>query len=359
MNNELTDLIQIRSGQKVYNAGLPRFPRNFTRDGIIAALLFGDSEMMRAQLRFCALHQGAKHNPLTGEEPGKIHHEFPGYPLRDHMTTYNACDAAAFYLIGHGWLQQDAPDSDFLGEFRESIERAAGYIENHLNSDGLFEESPNYCGAEQFALRVTYWKDSVILDRTDGEPAYPAVFSLAHMQNLAGMRAATMLLGDDRLAVISKKMADAIPKLFDEKIGSLFTAIDSQGPIRAITSDALHALYYLEVDDLTAEQIDSIVLASEQLESQIGYMLMTPEDGHRMERIYHADTVWPFEQALIHAGARKFGLERVMRVCQRIMRVLPDSTSPELLSIKVLEPGIASNPQLWTIAAKSYFKATS
>ena len=355
MNSELTDLIQIRAGLKVYNAGLPRFPRNFTRDGIISALLFNDCGMMKAQLRFCALHQGAKNDPLTGEEPGKIHHEFPGYPIREYVTTYNACDAAAFYLIGHGWLQQHAPDKEFLDEFRESIESAAGYIENHLNSDGLFEESPTYCGAEHFALNVTYWKDSVILDREKGEPVYPAVYSLAHVQNLAGMRAAAKLLSSSHIGDVAKKMAQAVPKLFDEQTGTLFTALDSQGPIRAITSDALHALYYLEVGDLTAEQIDSIVLASEQLESQIGYMLMTPEDGYRMERIYHADTIWPFEQALIDAGAKKFGLERVRRVCQRVMRVLQGTTSPELLSVKVLEPGIASNPQLWTIAAKKYF----
>ncbi|MEM8858780.1 MAG: hypothetical protein AAGD96_10695, partial [Chloroflexota bacterium] len=236
-----------------------------------------------------------------------------------------------------------------------AIQAAAEYIERHLNQDQLFEESPRYSGAEHFALRVTYWKDSVILDRAGGEPSYPAVYTLAHVQNLAGMRAAAELLNSDHFAAVAQQMAQAIPKLFDEQLGTFYTAIDALGPIRAVSSDALHALYYLDVDDLGKERVKSIVLASEMLESQIGYLLMTPEDGYRMERIYHADTVWPFEQALIHAGAEKFGLDRVMRVCKRVMRVLNSAESPELLSVKVLEPGIASNPQLWTIAAKKYF----
>ncbi len=348
-------LLQSRDGLDVYNAGLPRFPRNFTRDGIITALLAKDTHMMEQQLRFCALHQGDKFDPVTGEEHGKIHHEWPGFPIREQLTTYNACDSAAFFLIGAKWLNQQEPNNKFLEAYKPAIKRAAEYIESHLNDDGLFEESPSYCGAKQFALRVTYWKDSVILDRPDGEPLYPAVFSLAHVQNLAGMRAAAQLLDSDHFSALAGRMATAISYLFDTQTGTLFTAIDTLGPIRAVSSDALHALYYLEPTDLSPDQVESIVLASEQLESQIGYLLMTPEDGHRMKRGYHADTVWPFEQALIHAGAQKFGLERVMRVCGRVMRVLHGDHSPELLSLKVIEPAIASNPQLWTIAAKAYF----
>jgi len=348
-------LRQLRDRFTVYDAGLPRFPRNFTRDGIVAALLADSPEMMVDQLRFCAHHQGTKVDPMTGEEPGKIHHEMPGYPIRDRFTTYNACDAAAFFLIGHDWYQKKTGDEAFLAEARPSIEKAAVYIESHLDEQSLFAESPHYAGADRFALRVTYWKDSVILDRAGGEPAYPAVYTLAHVQNLCGMRCAARLLGSAHYGDVAAKMGEALPLLFNEAQGTFFTAVDAKGSIPAISSDALHALFYLEKDDLTAEQVDQIVLASEQLESHLGYMLMTPEDGGRMERSYHADTVWPFEQALIHAGAQKFGLARVMRVCLRVQRALADS-APELLAVTSHEPEISSNPQLWTIAAVRYFR---
>ncbi|MEM8860457.1 MAG: hypothetical protein AAGD96_19210, partial [Chloroflexota bacterium] len=154
---DFAPLLQNRDGLDVYNAGLPRFPRNFTRDGIITALLAADADMMRGQLEFCALHQGKTFDPITGEEPGKIHHEWPGYPIRELFTTYNACDAAAFFLIGHNWLQAHFPDDGFVAAQARAIQAAAEYIERHLNQDQLFEESPRYSGAEHFALRVTYW----------------------------------------------------------------------------------------------------------------------------------------------------------------------------------------------------------
>ncbi len=46
-------------------------------------------------------HQGQKYDPITGEEPGKIHHEFPGVMVSPpFLSTYDACDTTALYLIG-------------------------------------------------------------------------------------------------------------------------------------------------------------------------------------------------------------------------------------------------------------------
>lgn len=354
-NDPLSSLRQSRDGLTVYDAGLPRFPRNFTRDGVISALLADDPAMMRDQLLFCALHQGEKTNPQTGEELGKIHHEWPGYPIRGAITTYNACDAAAFFIIGHDYYFQQTADAEFLQEAVPALKKAVAYIRAHLNKQFLFEESPHYCGAEQFALKVTYWKDSVILDRPEGEPAYPAVFTLAHIQNYAALRCAARLLQTAELESTATKMAQALEHLFDHERGVFFTAVDQLGPIRAITSDSLHALYYLEPEDIPRSWVKAIELASEPLETSVGYAVMTPEEAQRMARAYHASAVWPFEQALIHEGAGKFGLGRVQRVCQRISRVLHE-TEPELVRITITEPDISSNPQLWTIAARAYFE---
>lgn len=357
-DQEFAQLLDPRGGFDVYNAGLPRFPRNFTRDGIISALLADDAEMMVAQLLYCVSHQGKREDPVTGEEPGKVHHETPGYPIRDKVTTYNGCDTTAFFLIGFGWLQQKGAYSDLISSCRAAIEGAAAYIERHLNRQSLFEEDPRYCGADRFALKVTYWKDSVIIDRDNGEPAYPAVYTLAHLQALCGMRYASLLLNSGHYRDIAVRMAKAIPLLFDQNLGTFYVAIDQQGEIAAISSDALHGLFYLEPGDLDVTRIRAIERASEQLESQIGYMLMTPEDGHRMGRSYHAHTVWPFEQGLIHAGAKKFGLDRVMRVCERVTRMI-NADAAELYGIEIKEPEISSNPQLWTLAARRYFNSGS
>jgi glycogen debranching enzyme len=339
----------------LYNAGLPRFPRNFTRDSVISALLAEDVAMMRDQLIFCAQHMGTKKDPLTGEEFGKVHHEWPGYPLREKMTTYNACDGAAFFLIGQQWLVEKTGSRDLVEQLSAEIHAATTYIQTHLNDDNLFEESPRYCGAEHFALKVTYWKDSVMIDRPDGEPHWPAVFTMAHVQNLCGLRCAAKLLDSAELQSIADKMHAALDLLWDDDLGTFYAMRDQQGMVSAVTSDALHALFYLDVGDLSAERIASIERSSEALETSVGYLVMTPEDASRMNRPYHSATVWPFEQALIDIGAGKFGLARVQRVCRRVLRAI-DLGDPEAVEVQIIkDSALSCDPQLWTIAAKQYF----
>lgn len=355
-------LRQADKTRRLYNAGLPRFPRNFTRDSIIAAILADDVAMMRDQLIFCAEKMGQRNDPVTGEEIGKVHHEWPGYPLREKMTTYNACDGSAFFLIGQHWLWQKTGERAFVEQFAEQIRAAVSYIRAHLNEQSLFVESPEFCGADSFALKVTYWKDSVILDRPNGEPTWPAIFTLAHIQNLCGLRCAAVLLESAELQTIANQMHAALDLLWDDQLGTFYSAIDGEGAISAITSDALHGLFYLEVGDLSAEKIASIERTSEQLETSIGYLVMTPEDAPRMNRPYHAATVWPFEQAMIDIGAAKFGLARVQRVCRRVLRAV-DVGDPEAVEVQIIKDSpLSCDPQLWTIAAKRYFgvaKSTS
>ncbi len=348
-------LLQTENNLNLYNAGLPRFPRNFTRDSVISALLAEDAEMMRDQLIFCAQKMGKRNDPLTGEEVGKVHHEWPGYPLRERMTTYNACDGSAFFLIGLEWLVARTGDRELLRRFDIEIQAAAGYIQAHLNEQHLFMESPEFCGADRYALKVTYWKDSVILDRPNGEPAWPAVFTLAHIQNLCGLRCAAKLLDSADFRTTADQMHAALDLLWDARLGTFYTAIDADGAISAVTSDALHALFYLEVGDLSAEKIASIERTSEQLETSVGYLVMTPENAPRMNRAYHGATVWPFEQAMIDVGAGKFGLARVQRVCRRVLRAV-DVGDPEAVEIQIIKNSpLSCDPQLWTIAAKHYF----
>ena len=47
---------------------------------------------------------------------------------------------------------------------------------------------PSLAEADRFALRVTYWKDSVINNGSE-EPQYPVVYTLPHFQNAAALKA--------------------------------------------------------------------------------------------------------------------------------------------------------------------------
>src|SRR3989344_3824002 len=261
---ELKKLKNVFEGIEVYNAGIPKFLRNFTRDGIISAILMNDAKMLKNQLRFCSLNQGSKKNPITGEEPGKIFHEYPGviFEKRENLSTeFNACDTTALFIIGHKKYFELTNDKTLLKEQKDNIQKAAAYIEKHLQN-GLFTENPKFADAKKFALKVTYWKDSVLINRKGGEPKYPVVFTLAHIQNMRAMK-----------------------------------------------------------------------YASELLETKIGYSTLDPNLGDKIKNGYHSRTVWPFEQAIIYEGAKKFGLKKIMKISSRILEYL--DTNPEIFKLVV------------------------
>ncbi|MFW6378717.1 MAG: hypothetical protein ACOCZV_01720, partial [Nanoarchaeota archaeon] len=218
-------------GHRLYVAGLPHFDRNFTRDSILSVLLMKDMPMLREQLLFCAKHQGRVRDPYTGEEPGKIHHEYPGYELRGLSTQYNACDTTALFLIGHQVYYDKTEDVTFLEKNIWHIRQATEYIKRHLK-EYLFYEDPAEADARTFAAKVTYWKDSEIYGRVDGRPSYPSVFVLSHAQNLKALRSAAFLLDDAGLDRIADRMVERLKTtLFDVETNSFLIATDQDGPI--------------------------------------------------------------------------------------------------------------------------------
>jgi glycogen debranching enzyme len=339
----------------LYKAGLPNYPRNFTRDSIISAILMNDPYMLKEQLSFCAIMQGKKKNPYTGEEPGKIIHEYPCIKKQKLSTRYNACDTTALFLIGHEFYQKLTKDYRFSKFYRENIKKAVEYIISHL-VDYAFLEDPKFCNAEKFASKVTYWKDSEILNRKNGQPIYPVVYTLAHAQNIAALRSASKLLKSNKLKYIALKMNQYMQKnLFDENLGTFYIALDKKGPIKAVSSDSLHTLFYLNKKDIKPSRIKSIVKASSVLETPAGYRALEPNKTKKVKDWYHVETLWPFEQAIIHIGAKKFRLFSVKEISSRVLKYL--NTDPEMfiLKNKEIKKG-GCDPQLWTIAAKKYFQ---
>ena len=359
-------------GYDLYKAGLPNFERNFTRDSIISAILMKNPEMLRQQLCFCAEKQGETIDPHTGEEPGKIFHEYPGtsvgrlykeiksenYPSLKiyYSTKFNACDSTALFLIGHDFYRQITKDNSLSQIYKKNIVRATEYIIHHLDK-GLFYENPKFAGAKRFALNVTYWKDSSIISREEGQPAYPVVYTLAHIQNMKAIRSSSILLKSKELENRAIEMKLALRNLWDDELETFYLAKDEKGFIQGITSDSLHSLFYLNEGDLYPHMIKGILNSSKKLETKLGYRTMDPELSNKMNNGYHSITVWPFEQAIINIGAKNFGLDSVVEVSSRIKKYL--TTDNEIFVLK--EDGgfqrAGCNPQLWTIATRKYFNS--
>lgn len=346
-------------GYTVYNAGLPHFSRNFSRDSLIAGIFAGNVNLLRDQLTFCSIKQASEKNPHNGAEPGKIHHEYPSVKLRGLSTEFNACDTTALFLIGHEVYQRLSGDRVLARERRNNLEKAVEYILVHLKN-GMFVEDPKFCDGKRFALKVTYWKDSTLIQRKNGKPVYPVIYPLVHIISMRGIRSAAKLLEDQHLKTVADEMAGTLTKMWDKDNNCFYIAIDQHGSISGVSSDALHSLYYLEPGDITFDQVQKIAEVSKVLETALGYRSIDPRLSLSVNDTYHTKTVWPFEQAVIHSGARKFNLARVSEVSARIMPWLQDSdTEIFYVNNNGTHRKGGCDPQLWTIAAKQYFASQS
>lgn len=334
----------------LYYAALPGYARNFSRDSLTYGLLADDIHALEAQVAFCAKMQGSKSDPITGEEPGKVHHELPGVEMRGKLTTYNACDTTALFLLAIARLAKRG-NRTVLDEHQAAILRAVQYILSHIR-DGIFYEDVRQSGAERFALKVTYWKDSE-LNADKKEPAYPAVYSLAHFQN----KAALQEIGQ---AMHRQDWQDAATRMLQRGLEELWagdhfiTALDGDGHrIDAPNSDSLHALLYIEPEEIGQEKARAIEQYSEQLTTTRGYLPAIPQVTQT--DTYHTKFVWVHEQALLHAAASRHGLRRAQAVAARVMPALGHGF-PELLDPSNNFEGTGNPIQLWSVGAYLYFK---
>jgi glycogen debranching enzyme len=341
-------------GMPCYFAGLPGFPRNFSRDTIVSGIIAADHHLLDNQLAMSYVHQGKVFDPLTGEEPGKIHHEYPGVVWREpNLTTYNACDTTALYLTGLEFLRHlnQRESNDFLSTHQESIEAALEYIFSHIRDDIFWEYPPP--GAEQYSIRITYWKDSIVPSTTGKEePAYPVTFALAHFQAARGLLAAANLLERTDLREIAHTMfTQGISKFITE---SAFCVLeDHDGRLEQPSSDELHALAYIPMKYADLLPLAAIQERVTPLITEAGIACTPKAIGEHLPDTYHGYLVWVFEQAMIHYGSEKFGLHDIAAITTRCIPHI--DTGHEILTVDPEIKPRGNTHQLWSVAARLYF----
>ncbi|NJL96246.1 hypothetical protein HC864_00205 [Candidatus Gracilibacteria bacterium] len=334
-------------------AGFPTYPRNFSRDSFCSLFLLEDTELLKNQIIYSSYLQGQKFDNYTGEEIGKVHHEYPGVELNGKNTQYNACDTTALYLIAHLKYQELTEDCSLAQKYQKNIHLAVEYIIDHINDEGLFIEKQADCVQNCFAVSVTYWKDSVLSKRAKDDHFFPVFYYLAHCMNLAAIRAASKILNTSQYQDIENKMLEGLHYLFQTH-SHFPVAFDQQGLISMESSDFIHSLYYLQNGDLTSVELDWISDQAQKIATGFGY-LVNPKYLCNPKHSYHSCTLWPFEQAFIYIGAKKFQLNDIVNVAKRIYN--KTHTYPEIIYVdnQTFDEG-GNNPQLWTFACFEYFK---
>ncbi|MCX6728710.1 MAG: hypothetical protein NTV39_03000 [Candidatus Saccharibacteria bacterium] len=336
-------------GKRLFMAAYPGYPGNFSRDSLIYGMLSGDPKALRAQVKFSAKHQGKRLNSITGEEPGKIHHELPAVVMNNKSSAYNACDTTALFLLAISNLY-NAGHEEVLGLYAKNIKAGLEYIENHVH-DGLFYEDPCYSGASDYALKVTYWKDSEMNDK-ELKPCYPIVYSLAHFQNAAAVEAIGQALHRSDLVDISRNMMDkGVEHLW---AGDHFiVARDGNGiSIDPFSSDSLYCLLYINPDNIPEGYAESVENYMKMLETRAGYLTgIACKDGIDD---YHTRYIWTHEQALLHAASKRHSLDKSAQVAARITDFI--DTFPELIDPTCGFKPAGNQPQLWAVGASQYFE---
>lgn len=374
MSPELGAILSIsREGLTLYKAGIDGpagYLENFPRDTLESGMAADDPDMIRDQIIYVHLSQAKEHNPLTGAEPFKPHHQRPGVILENGLSTeYNASDVGALYLMAHSYYRNRTGDRSLIERFQGGIRGVVEvYIPSHINPETYqFVEDPRFCGARDFALKRTDWKDSMTPGRENGKVIYPVVYPNIQAIYMRGLRDADLVLNTREFTSETIKMRKGLQSLYDTEAGSFYIAIDKFGPVPGINSDSLNIMAYLDLEDLELAQWEAIIKASTVLETVAGYQNIDPEIAKTMEDDYHA-RVWPKENVFIHKGATRLqqrareeclpvlveALEGVRRVSSRVYHYL--DTYPETLKVeggKVRKLGC--DPQLWTYASKQYF----
>jgi hypothetical protein len=149
----------------------------------------------------------------------------------------------------------------------------------------------------------------------------------------------------------------------------VLVGVDKLGALGGVSSDMLQMLWFLREDDVSAAVLHDIMDASRVLETTHGYKcLFVPRldaEHRRHHDDYHDQSVWPFEQALIHQAARRFGTLHMAQVAYRMRGALLQPASGAAVSFaEYFAPSTESrhahrpqgcHMQLWTVASAVYF----
>jgi len=303
------------------------------RDLFLSAIMMQDMNLLEETFRFACHTQGTRYNPVTGEEPGRILHEWEDVSIEGLGTRYNSFDSTLLFLIVTPLLPQKTVEDN-----RAAINQATDWLIGHITDDGLLVEDPAFCGAKEYACQATYWKDSE--SPIPRKLNYPVSFLLIQAQALRALR----VIGAEETLIDKTKRSFWERFMIEPKP---LVAIDARGEISGFTSDILHALYYLEQGDIPIEKRGLFGTTSELLKTPAGYRTLAPTEKGYQSSAYVKGGIWPFEQYFIAEGARKHGLEDIARTadCCRF------DGFPELLSWedgKII--GLGHKLQLWTVA---------
>lgn len=343
--------------------------------------------------------QGKEFVLESGEEPGKMIHEFrperhehltqaalnPWYLYPDNvMRNYDSVDSTPLYLMAlHAYLRKSG-DGEFIALEEPRIRAALDWLLTYAdtNGDGFIDYQFD-ARRVHGGLRSQSWMDStesVFFEKNDETPAYPLAPVEAQGYAYAALRAWAGYYNqsDASFAAMLGKRADVLKERFNQVFVlkshgavSLAFALDGNGkPLTSARSSMGHCLFAAHTGPegtadciIGGQYIPAIVarlLAPDLYVRSAGIRTLSSRSTHFNPHSYHNGSIWPHDTTIVMQGFEQFGyLAEAKMVRASILKAYAHFETPIELFVYVnrklgeyLGPhGGACRVQAWSAAA--------
>ncbi|GAB2845738.1 glycogen debranching N-terminal domain-containing protein [Lentzea nigeriaca] len=357
-------------------AGAPWYLTLFGRDSIWAArlLLPLSVDLAAGTLRTLARLQGTRHEPVTGEAPGKIPHELrrssfqtPEFSLP--ALYYGTIDATSLWVcLLHDAWRWGMPE-DQVRALLPNLRAALRWITEFSDTDG--DGFAEYLDESGHGLTNQGWKDSGDAIRfADGTVASGSM-ALAEVQGYqyealrkAGVLLSTLGADEPGLAEYADRLATSFRTKFwvSDQAGP-FPALALDGaknPVDTPTSNIGHLLGTGLIDQTETEAIGARLVGPD-MASGFGLRTMSRRAQGYSPLSYHCGSVWPHDTAIVIRGLARTGqqqraatlAEQLLHAAQRFDWRLPElfaGYGPRETGRPVPYPA-SCRPQAWSSAS--------
>lgn len=375
--SDLRGLLLHRAGhadEPFVAAGAPWYLTLFGRDSLTTArmMLPLGTDLALGTLRALARLQGQRSDPRTGEQPGKILHEFRSAPIRiprDDVILppiyFGTIDATLLWVtLLHDAWRAGAP-LEALRALLPALRGALAWMRDSADSDG--DGFVEYIDPTGTGLANQGWKDSADAVRhADGSSAVGPI-ALCEVQGYfcrAALDASALLdaLGEPGADEWRSRAADTRRRFREsfwvERDGLRYPAIALDGakqPVASLTSN-IGQLIGTGLLDAQEERAVAALLLSDRMSSGLGVRTMSSDEAGYWRLSYHCGTVWPHDTAIIIEGMLRAGLrDEAVALAGQLLDAAErfDYRMPELYSgdAEAVAYPSSCQPQAWSAAA--------
>jgi glycogen debranching enzyme len=359
-------------------AGLPWFMTMFGRDSILTSLeaLPFAPELASTTLLALAERQGSRIDDFRDEDPGRILHEMrygemTAFEERPHSPYFGSADATPLFVVLLDEYERWTGDTKLVRSVEAEARAALRWCDTYADLQGngyIWYKRRN----EETGLENQCWKDSWdSISYHDGElPGFPRATcelqGYAYDAKMRGARLAREVWHDNDFAQSLEASAADLKRRFNRDFwvaeGQYFAiALDADGrKVDSLTSNVGHLLWSGIVDRNKAKAIVNHLM-SPAMYSGWGIRTMAEGEGRYNPIGYHVGTVWPFDNAFIAWGLRRYGFKaEAARVASGILDAadvfegrLPEAFGgyPRKQTKYPVQYPTACSPQAWSTGA--------